>query len=385
MKNYRILFLGYWNLDDGLTYSTIFPHLQILKELPQVEYLHFANTQREALGQASLKIIDKLGIDYSPLYSTNLSVNQLNKVYDFIHFPALIKKLCQQHGINFIIARGAPAGSLAYLVWKKLKIPFIVESFEPHADYMRAAGVWKASDLRYLFQKHWEKQQKKYAYALITVAENYKEYLIKAGILETKLFVASCAVDQNVFFKDENIRIEMRKKHQIRNNETVGVYAGKFGGLYLEEGAFVIFRQCFDQIEDFHLLLLTNSDVKWINQQIASHQLPSNRIHIKFVPYQEVNKYLNMADFAFALYKSNKVSPYLSPVKIGEYWAAGLPVAITPNLGDEQHFITEKSLGVVIGSTDWIYNLQRLIKEPISIGNLRNLASTQTAYETVLG
>ena len=66
---YRILFLGYWNLDDGLTHSTIFPHLKILTKMQNVEYLHFANTQREKLSEASLVKVNKLGVNYNPLYS----------------------------------------------------------------------------------------------------------------------------------------------------------------------------------------------------------------------------------------------------------------------------------------------------------------------------
>lgn len=116
--SYRILFLGYWNLDDGLTHSTIFPHLRILKEFAQVEYLHFANTQRDSLQESSIVAINELGINYSPLYTKNLAINQLNKIYDFIHFPKLIQQICTKHDINYIIARGTPAGSLAYLVGK---------------------------------------------------------------------------------------------------------------------------------------------------------------------------------------------------------------------------------------------------------------------------
>lgn len=81
-----------------------------------------------------------------------------------------------------------------------------MESFEPHADYMKAAGQWKSYGLKYLFQKHWEAQQKKYAKAVITVAENYRNCLIEEGVNKGKIFVAPCAVDQNIFYKDIGLR-----------------------------------------------------------------------------------------------------------------------------------------------------------------------------------
>lgn len=379
---HRILFLGYWNLDDGLTQATILPHLQILKNMSNVEYLHFANTQREETSSRSLKAVRSLNVAYTPLYSKNFPLNRINKIYDFIHFPKLIKALCVKHKINLIISRGAPAGSLAYLVWKKAKIPFVVESFEPHADYMKTSGEWKKYGLRYLFQKYWEQKQKNHARTLITVANNYKRQLENEGVIQSKIFVVPCAVDIKKFYTDENIKREMRTQLKISADAIVGVYAGKFGGLYLEEEAFTIFQQAFNNVYDFHLLLLTSTDNLWIKEQIQKYKLPPNRIHIKFVPYEEVNNYLNVADFAFALFKSTKVSPYLSPVKIGEYWACGLPVFITPNLGDEMHWIKEKELGNLINSNSErifsnlsCFNPDQIRKKGIELRSLKNVSS----------
>ena len=286
-----------------------------------------------------------------------------------------------------IIARGAPAGSLAYLSTKKMKIPFVVESFEPHADYMKAAGEWRKFGIRYLFQKHWEKQQKKYAKALVTVTENYRNRLIEEGVVKDKIFVVPCAVDQNIFYKDKSLRKKVRSKLNIPDDAKVGVYAGKFGGLYLKEKAFKIFSRASEQIEEFHLLLLTNTDSNWLNKMIQQYNLPSNRIHIKFVSYDEMNNYLNIADFAFALYKSNHVSQYLSPVKIGEYWACGLPVLITPNLGDEMHWIKGKGLGDILDGDDQIFfNLSHFsFKEIIEKANsLRSMVKVGQIYNQIL-
>lgn len=61
---------------------------------------------------------------------------------------------------DFILAQGALAGVLSYLVWQKTKLPFYVESFESHADYIRESGMWRDYDPRYLFQRHWENRQK---------------------------------------------------------------------------------------------------------------------------------------------------------------------------------------------------------------------------------
>jgi len=32
----NIIFLSYWGIDDDLTVSTVFPHLRLLQQMPQV-------------------------------------------------------------------------------------------------------------------------------------------------------------------------------------------------------------------------------------------------------------------------------------------------------------------------------------------------------------
>jgi len=386
--NYRILYIGYWNVDDGLTHATVFPHLEILKNMDNVEYVHFSNTQREQTSEKSIQQIKKLTDSYTPLYSKNLSINHLNKIYDFVYFPRLIKQLIKENGINIIIARGAPAGALAYLATKENKIPFIVESFEPHAAYMKAAGEWKVIDPRYIWQKHWEQKQKKLAQALITVSDNYRLKLLEEDVAKEKLFTVPCAVNPTMFNVNEHFKKEIRRSLKIADTDIVGVYAGKFGGLYLEDEAFLIFKKAFKEFNNFQILLLTSTDKHWIKSKAKKYDLPSNRIHINFVSYDEVNKYLNAADFGLALYKSNSVSPYLSPVKIGEYWAAGLPVVLTPKVGDEMHWIEKEKLGFIL-SPDHDIPLRELLsasREHISRkGHLiRNPNRVKEVYQEVL-
>jgi glycosyltransferase involved in cell wall biosynthesis len=358
---YRVLFIGYWNADDGLTSSTIIPHLRILRSLGNVEALYFTNVQREAVSVDRKSELNELTDGYFPLYSKNLKNNFLNKISDFIRFPTAIYKICTTCQINLIIARGTPAGALAWKTWRKTTIPYIVESFEPHANYMRYSGTWGLYDLRYLFQSYWEKQQKRTAKALVTVSYNYKQNLVEEGVLETKVAVAPCAVSSERFFPDTKLREAGRKELGIPKEAIVGVYAGKFGGLYLGNEAFELFKVCFDEFESFHLLLLSSDDSQWVTEQVKKYKLPESKVFQRFLSHFEVNKYLNIADFGFALYKSNEVSLYLSPVKVGEYWAVGLPVLATDRLGDESSFIENEEMGLTVN-----INSRREMKKAIN-------------------
>ncbi|WKV13432.1 glycosyltransferase [Marivirga harenae] len=356
-----ILYLGYWNLDDPLTHSTIFPNLKILKKLKGVEELHFVNTQREKPSNLSQLSLQELRVNYKPIFSKNIKPNLLNKIYDFNYFPKQIIKYSKENNINLIIARGAPAGVLALKASKVLEIPFIVESYEPHAEYMKFSGTWKSYDPRYVFQKKWEKQVKLKAQNILTVSQNYKRQLEKEGVNPKKIEVVPCVVELSKFYPDSDIKMEMRKELNIPTDATVGVYAGKFGNLYHDKEAFKLFEEASNQLDNFHLLLLSNEKDSFINKRLKEFNIPKKKLIKKFVKHSEMPQFLNIADFAFATIKSMEVSRFQSPVKIGEYWACGLPILLSQGIGDESDFIEKEKGGILIEKYTQL-NLQNVIK-----------------------
>ena len=194
----RILFLSYWPLRDGLTTSTVFPHLRLLQDRTDVEAVRLVTIERGAAAQDVLTfepdfLADK--ITFEPLRSRPGAHVLLTKIEDFTRFPNELLRQAQAFKADFILARGAPAGALAYLVWQKSKLPFYVESFEPHADYMLESGVWRRWDPRYLFERHWEKRQKQLAKGLMPVAENYRQQLIAEGVPAERIATVPCSVN----------------------------------------------------------------------------------------------------------------------------------------------------------------------------------------------
>jgi glycosyltransferase involved in cell wall biosynthesis len=262
------------------------------------------------------------------------------------------------------------------VVWRQSNTPFLVESFEPHADYMLESGVWKRFDLRFIFQKRWEQKQKKYALGLMPVAENYRRKLIEEGVPEEKIRTAPCSVSLTMFGFDWEKRQKMRASLTLAGDTTVGIYAGKFGGLYLEGEAFKLYKAAFRFFPNFHLVILTPTELhEWVFQQIEESDLPRTKISVKSVNHDQVPDYLSMSDFAYGTYKPGSNTAYLSPVKIGEYWANGLPVVLTAGVGDESAIIEGKA-GVLFSMND-IYmanmeNIYKKLKNLLSKNNLRH-------------
>lgn len=344
----RILFLSYWGLHDGLTTSTVFPHLRILQEREDVEAIRLVTIERGPHAQDELffsPAFDINKISFEPLRSRQSRNVILNKIEDFTRFPTELGRQVTEFKPDFIVARGAPAGALAYLVWQKTKLPFYVESFEPHADYMLESGVWQRYDPRYLFQRHWEKRQKQVALGLMPVAENYSRQLVAEGVPTARIATVPCSVDTNSFAFSTTARQRVRQQLGFTTTSIVGVYVGKFGGIYYDTEAFNVFRAAAKYFgTNFRLIILTPDASLEVRGKLRVAGLADEHVFITKAPHHEVSAYLSAADFAFATIKPAPCRLFCSAIKIGEYWASGLPVLLPPGIGDDS-VITERDGG----------------------------------------
>ncbi|WPP52611.1 glycosyltransferase [Catalinimonas niigatensis] len=341
----NILFVSYWGINEGLTVATVDPHLEVLSGFKHVNKIILTTIEREDKPVRKLNI---LKVRHISIYS---GTSFIDKYRDYTSVPNKLLQLCEEHAVDTIICRGAPAGALGYLVWKKTNIPFYVESFEPHAEYMRESGVWKRWDLRYLLSRYWEEKQKQHAKGLMPVAKNYRKKLISEGVPEDKIMVLPCTVDVDKFKFDQEKRKEVREKLIIKDQTIVGIYVGKYGGMYMDQEAFNLYRQAFDYWHEFYLIILSPEEHHLhIEARVREFKLPSEKVYVQQADHFEIPAYLSSADFAFATYNPGKSKAYLSPIKIGEYWASGLPVVLTKGVGDDAEIITKEHIGVLISN-----------------------------------
>jgi glycosyltransferase involved in cell wall biosynthesis len=340
-----VLFIGYWGANEGLSQATINPHLKILAEMDRVQEIHYVSIERNI--EVSYLMPENPKIIHQPFISRNLPLRLLTKILDIIRLKNFVYKLVCENEIDFIICRSSLAGVLGYLANKKFNVSYLVESFEPHADYMLELGIWSRYGISYLTQQFWEEKQKYTASYLLPVAENYKVKLIKEGVSEKRIVTVPCAVNIERFKFKHSDRSSIRNQLGISSETMVGIYVGKFGGLYMKRDAFKLFKVAFHYFENFHLIILTVQDHDELKYQLVIHEVPLEKVTILTTSHSDVPSYLSAADFAFSLHKPTSVSMFLSPIKNGEYWASGLPVLSPPRIGDDSDIILVEHVGVV--------------------------------------
>lgn len=342
----KILFIGFWGLDDPLTLSTTFPNLEILANSQEVEHIRLATVEREGYVPSLNLPFATNKISFQPLVSPNRKSLLATKFEEFIRFPRRLEVMAREVGATHIIGRGAMAGALAYLTAVRTSLPFFVESFEPHADYMLDSGVWHRYDPRYIFQRFWEAKEKKYAQGLMPVAENYRRQLLREGLTGSQVVTVPCPVNLSVFDYQATIGQQIRVRLGFSDDAVVGVYLGKFGDIYYDQEAFQLFRAAADFFGPrFRLIILTPNSIPDVKAKLDRVGFVENQYFVTKSPHHEVPGYLSAANFAFAPIKPAPCRLYCSPVKVGEYWACGLPVLLTEGVGDDSDIIRREPAG----------------------------------------
>ena len=339
-----VLFLGFWGARDPLTTATILPGMRLLLEEFGVRRVILGTVER---GGGSGPIdLGLPGAEHLP-WRARRGPKVLSRTLDqFGHVRQLVRAVRRER-VGLILARASTAGSFGYSASRLTGVPLVVESFEPHADYMADVGEWSRNGALYRLSRRMELRETAHAHRLITVAHSYREQLIAQGVEPSRILVAPCPVRLDVFASNAVRRERLRRELGL-DEAITGIYLGKFGGLYHKEQAFATFARSHAILQGgFRLLVLTPDPADEVRAGLARAGFPLEHAHILRAPHEQVPDYLSAADLAFALYKRTPSCAFLSPVKIGEYWANGLPVLLTRGVADDSLIIEREGGGAL--------------------------------------
>jgi glycosyltransferase involved in cell wall biosynthesis len=339
----NILVITYWEYNDALIQTYTLPYLKLISEIINSDSKIFLTTlekSNNAKSAANNKIFN-ISFKYRKFGILGLIM------WIKILFKLLI--LIRKEKITTIHTWCTPAGAIGYILSLITKRKLIIDSFEPHAEAMVEGKTWKRNSIAFKILFYLERLQLKRATEVICANNGMIEYSKQTyKVQKKKYYVKPACVDLNLFsindIKDPILINELNLKNKI-----TCVYAGKFGGLYLEVETFYFFKAAANYWGDqFVILLLTSHSDEEIKKYLEIVKLSEKHIIKKFVPHNLVPKYMGLADFAICPMKPLPCRKYSTPIKNGEYWALGLPIVITQNISDDSDLISQNKIGSLI-------------------------------------
>lgn len=344
----KILLLSSWGIEEGITQGTLFPLIELLGRNRTIKTIYFCTVEVSNVKKAEFR---ETHIIHIPLRCS--SSTTACKIWNVIRLPLILRRIIKEHAIHLLWCKGAPAGGIGSLVNLLTGVPFVVDSFEPHSEYMVQSGTWLRSSPKYFLQRWMETFTMRRALALLPVSSRYLNVLLQKGVSEKDLFLCPCVVDLSKFAFSREVRALTRKQLRIDESAIVGIYVGKYGGLYCDDEAFRLYQRLFAFFGPaFFLILLTEADQNLMESKFEKYQLPRQRIFLSRVSHDLVRNFLAASDFAISTIKCAPAMQYCSPIKHGEYWAADLPILSTLDVGDDAEVIKNERGGIVIRVSD---------------------------------
>jgi glycosyltransferase involved in cell wall biosynthesis len=207
---------------------------------------------------------------------------------------------------------------------------------------------------------------------LLCVSSNMKEWIAKvSGRVDAT--VIPCCADQECFHPDENTKRTLRAKLGWSGDSPVITYVGGASYWQRPEDVVKLLGQLKMRIAGLKVVVLTNS-VETFTQMFATTTFSSEDLYIRKVPHGEVGSWINVADLGLILRHDLLLNNVSSPIKIGEYLAAGLAVICTNGIGDYSRAIAMAQAGVVLNEVQVCDDLLQLIQNPQRLAECRRNA-----------
>jgi glycosyltransferase involved in cell wall biosynthesis len=341
----RIHFISYWPRFSGITQSSVIPTIAYLIKQGIANHI-FLYTREIDISKNQKH--EMLKVSWCPVLIGRFENSGLQLIETTISFLNLICNEPRQKSL--IIARGATAGGIAWFISKLTRIPFIVESFEPHSAYMTESGVWPKNSLKARLQRYLEKKQIINACALITVSRAYTELLQAEYKQLSNVYTIPCTVSFQMFnlkHPGELYQNILNAGYHLSADTKIGIYVGQFGDIYYKEEFFELLASLQNQDPNFFQIILTPKP-DLVYDLIEDYKINKQQVMAKAVDWTEIPLYLRIADFGICLVRQSKHKRFCSPIKTGEYMAAGLPTLISKDIGDDSEFIEQNNIGWVV-------------------------------------
>lgn len=356
MKKGNILVVTEWGYEEGLIQSYTLPYLKIIHKINPSAIIYLITQEKKGFEKNKEKRkkvqeeLDQYNIVLLPRkYFPAGLFKYLSFASGFVkHLSTIFFK-----GVKYIHSFCTPAGSYAYLLSRFTQKRLIIDSYEPHAEYMLECGVWNERQFAFKVLNTLEKKQAESAYHLIATTPTMVAHTQKKFGIQLKNWdVKPACVDLECFSYDEEKSKQVRRELSIED-KIVCVYAGKFGDFYLKEEVFDFYQVAFDYWkEKFHVLLLSDLSSGELDEHCKNFNLDRKSFTLLQSPHHLVPVYLSAADFALSPYRPTPSKKFCTPIKNGEYWALGLPVVITKEISVDSDLIEKEGIGYVLKNLD---------------------------------
>ncbi len=353
-----VFVFAYYSYKDPVFQSALLPYLKMVAS-PQFRFVvltweqnRYAMDTHEA-SEARLSLYAANIIWHRTRWHSG-KFKIIKKAFDLLKGIIYSAYFIRRYKAIKIYSEGFPGAIIGHYLSVFTRVPHVIHTFEPHAQYMVESGVWTQKSWEYKVLKNLEISIANRSQYLVTGTHAYKELLAK-NIDGSKILVVPSCVDTDHYKFSLSKRERIRNELCLRTDQIVIVYLGKMGGMYMHSEIFQFFNNCLSLSKDrFFFFLFTDENVSSVLEDLQRFNIPFDKVLVRYLTRNEVPDYLSAADIGFCGIRPIPSRRFSSPIKNGEYWACGLPILIPKGISDDYIQAVEHDLGFSFGDVSEI-------------------------------
>ena len=352
----KVLFITYFAANEPLLDSRTTP---VLREMSKkgIEY-HLVTFEKKNTGNMLFmgrrKLIDKfkeIGVKWSPL-SYHKRPLILATFYDICVGLIYSLFIIVVDKIDYIHAQTSVGGAIALPIAKLFRKKFIYDINGLLAEEYADAGIWNRNSIVFKIVNYFEKCIIYHADGIIPLSERFAEKIKEGKYIPYKkpywnYQVIPSHVDMERFRAGGLRNSNLKNRHNL-NGKFILIYVGSVGTWYMLSEMLDFFSAMKKIIQNAVFLILSHTDKDMIKQELYKKGLGEEDIVITEALPEDVSLYLSIADAGIFFIKPVFSKEACSPIKLGEYLAARLPVFINAKVGDTEELIRNTRTGVVV-------------------------------------
>jgi glycosyltransferase involved in cell wall biosynthesis len=203
-------------------------------------------------------------------------------------------------------------------------------------------GHWSRGSFRYRLIKLAERRLFGGADALVVLTDRLRRWLLHESRLigaEMPVEVIPCCVDLGRFVVDGAARARSRAALDA-GDRLVLAYSGTLGSFYSEAQMAALFA-AVRRRRPALFAIFTRHDAGNLRGELSRHGIRDDDIRVQAVAQTEMPRWLSAADAGLSLIEPRFSKLASSPVKLAEYLATGLPVAVNRGVGDLDQLLAD--------------------------------------------
>lgn len=370
----RCIYLIYWGATEPIGIAGTVPTVELLaseheEEVFLVSFDKPADKTPSVVAQLRDRFLPR-NIRWRDLGYTK-SPQNLSTAYDMARGVAYCSWLIARHRVDVLHARTFVASVMGMglkTIFPNLKVVCHPDGFWPHERV--DDGVWTKDSRAHRLGLFLERKMQEKADGIIVLSERARNVLRENPKLRDKpIVVVHTSVDEKRF---------ALRKARAADEPLAILYLGSLGGRRMTEEVFAFLAVASKN--GCRCTVATHSPLSQLEPAMKAAGLTPADVGLCTVLPEEVPALVARHHAGIFMLRPGLSNVATSATKVGEYLAAGLPVALTDTCGDLHDIVEATNTGVVIrrhdeaGYRQVIDRLKELTLDPTTPARCRDVA-----------